>query len=93
MRSHIIAISDEDYQLFGCPHCGSAAHRIEEPVEAQMEIGRCGKTNYIFIILLNGVKNSPQPIVFNGGEPVYPGIQMHPRRKQNENQIAVCPPP
>ena len=69
-----IAISEADWQKFGCPFCGHAVmHRFISG--SGSTLGRCASCNNPFCALEKGVKRSAIPIMGTS-----PELQEHPRK-------------
>ncbi len=73
----IIAVSAEEYENWGCPHCGyrSGSSSIQCDGTSVVICGGCTRTN---VLLHSGRERSAAG--FGNHPPVYPALQAHPRR-------------
>ena len=78
-QSRAVAISVEDAQKWGCPHCGFHC-RIRDAEGLHSSSCRCSACGKGFEVLGNGIKKSGIAYVFRDGDRVYPTLRPHPRQ-------------
>lgn len=77
-----IAISQKDFEQYGCPHCGGK-EEVFPDTYTWMKTKRlkCGGCQKISVVVPEGQSKSAIGIGNNGGPIEYPMVQKHPLNK------------
>jgi hypothetical protein len=73
----MIAISNSDYQKYGCPKCGCDSSILSRCYTGDTHPVTCRECKENFVILADGLKKSSLGFGYNAG---YPELQEHPRK-------------
>lgn len=77
--SKIIAISQKDFDNWGCPHCGCNYTSTPGMITGTSVYVKCNECETEFITLADDVYQSNISASTNDGPGVYPELQKHPR--------------
>jgi hypothetical protein len=84
-----IAISYEEADEYGCPHCGYHSHYASVSIGCT-RILTCGGCDRKFLVLENGVKESGIGFRYAHNEAIFPALQPHPRKGMSVQDEALA---